>query len=356
MAFYPCRKAALVDAIEQSAGAAAPIVTFNSQINGIPLAEFIANITPVQAGSGDPSPSNPRAINGVDSVVVHNNGSSINQWDEAWEVGGYDTTTGQKTTASSRIRNANYIAVTPNTEYYIYNGGYAYRLFYYDANRNFISSSAYDSTSHIRTMPSNCYFINFQSAGNYGSTYNNDISINYPATDTAYHAYTGQTATINLGGTYYGGYLNVQTGLLTVDSAMKIFDGDASENWKKHSTLSNWFYIDGEFQNAYSDDTASDFMISNLGVQSDYSHATQLTNGHFAYASNGRFIFKNTDCSTTEDFKTWLSNNNMQIVFTLATPQTVQLTPAQLTQLLGENNVWADSGDSSIKYYKLQRR
>ena len=34
-----------------------------------------------------------------------------------------------------------------------------------------------------------------------------------------------------------------------------------------------------------------------------------------------------------------------QVVYPLSTPITVQLTPTQVEQLLGANNVWADTGD-----------
>ena len=38
------------------------------------------------------------------------------------------------------------------------------------------------------------------------------------------------------------------------------------------------------------------------------------------------------------------------LCYELATPLTVQLTPHEVTALLGSNNVWADSGDSEVTY------
>ena len=48
--------------------------------------------------------------------------------------------------------------------------------------------------------------------------------------------------------------------------------------------------------------------------------------------------------TTVSDFKSWLSSNNMQVVYPLATPTTYPLTPGQVKTLLGVNNIWADTG------------
>ena len=40
----------------------------------------------------------------------------------------------------------------------------------------------------------------------------------------------------------------------------------------------------------------------------------------------------------------------VQIVYPLATPVTYQLTPQEITTLLGDNCVWADTGDVAVEY------
>ena len=247
MAFYPCRKAALVDAIEQSAGAAAPIVTFNSQINGIPLAEFIANITPIQAGSGDPSPSNPRPITGWSAVHAYRSGA--------------DTT-------------------------------------------------------------------------------------------------NPDTYTINLNGTFYLATLNVLTGLLTVLGKYLVFN--SAEYYGTYGEDdAPLFYVDitGEgiarIQNAGYDK----FLISNMFSKISTSSTQTMKNYEIRTdATPTRFYFRMNEYTSKTDIDAFLADNPLQVVAELVTPVTYQLTPAQITQILGENNVFADSGDSSIKYYKLQRR
>ena len=102
----------------------------------------------------------------------------FNQWDEEWEVGGYDTTTGQKNTATNRIRNKNFIPVIPNAIYYFNNANVAFRVLFYSADKEYISNAAYNASQHNLTIPSDCCYINFQMGGDYGTTYNNDICIN----------------------------------------------------------------------------------------------------------------------------------------------------------------------------------
>ena len=47
---------------------------------------------------------------------------------------------------------------------------------------------------------------------------------------------------------------------------------------------------------------------------------------------------------------TWLAANQPEFVYELATPVTYQLTPTQVATLLGDNNIWADTGDVSVTY------
>ena len=48
---------------------------------------------------------------------------------------------------------------------------------------------------------------------------------------------------------------------------------------------------------------------------------------------------------TVEDFKTWLASNNVTVVYLLTTPQAYPLTAESVKTLLGDNNIFADTGD-----------
>ena len=43
--------------------------------------------------------------------------------------------------------------------------------------------------------------------------------------------------------------------------------------------------------------------------------------------------------------------SGVQLVYELATPIEVDLTPTEITTLLGTNNIFADCGDTTVDYY-----
>lgn len=106
-----------------------------------------------------------------------------NQWDEVAEDGGYNATTGAKISVQDIFRSKNFIPVFSGAEYYINGKPSAastfIRLFYYDADKNFISASSFIKSGTF-TTPANCRFMTFQVATNYygSQTYQNDICIN----------------------------------------------------------------------------------------------------------------------------------------------------------------------------------
>ena len=51
---------------------------------------------------------------------------------------------------------------------------------------------------------------------------------------------------------------------------------------------------------------------------------------------------------TSQAFRS--ANVGTQLVYELATPQTYQLTPTDIALLQGQNNVWADTGDTEVTY------
>ena len=318
------------------------------------------DIVPVQSGSGTPSPDNVRPISGHDEVGVSVNG--INQWDEEWEVGDVERITGQNNPTANAIRSTGYIPVVPNTTYYAKcPSANQIRVLCYDANKAYIyiqpDGLLGDYSNSTFTVPNNCRFIRITTRSNYGTTYNNDISINYPSTDHEYHAYVGTTHTTTLPSTTYGGTLDVVSGVLTVTHVFKEFDGTNNVNpWKKSGSALNGFYTD---------------MVANMGELAMYGSGAgggrPVLSNKFKYTSNVSTYFNNygyvyTDYTigfnvdpalcgnTVASFQTWLASNPIQVVYELATPQTYQLTGQQIELLLGENNIFADSGNVTVEY------
>jgi hypothetical protein len=152
-------------------------------------------------------------------------------------------------------------------------------------------------------------------------------------------------------GTVYGGTLDVTTGLLTVDMASVDL-----------GTLT-WTYYTSGTNPLFSTSSITD---SALGVNGVVPNA--ISSAYTAYASNSRsnlasvlpngcfsiergattFHVRNDAYTSAAAFKTAMSG--VQLVYELATPQTYQLTPQAVMTILGQNNIWADTGDVEVAY------
>ena len=325
-------------------GLPASIVTVTDAL-AKPLDSLKVAITPVQSGSGDPSPDNIRPISGWTGCNVSVTGANV--WDEEWGASG-----------SSGIKAKNKLSVKPSTEYYFKSPCRA-TFYRYDKDGNFFGSSFSVSANSKFTTTDEQYYVRFDTGAYYGSTtYNNDISINYPATDTSYHAYTGQDYPITFpseAGTVYGGTLDVTNGTLTVTDVIKTLSGDASEEWSALS-VEGAFFLENCFVGAPSDmktSANSPVCLCNMYKESssisNSSSMVEKANNVFCNQGRGeyykRLFIKDTRFTDVNDFTQMLSIQNLKVVYPLATPVTYQLTPTEVQMLLGTNNIWADTGD-----------
>ena len=314
------------------------IKTYESSGVDSDIKSLVANIVPQQSGSGTPSPDNVREISGWESVSV--NVAGVNVWDEEWEVGGIDGTTGQNISGNF-VRSKNYIGVIPNTDYFI-RGTSTIVVCRYDANKQFLGFNNRDNA--VLTATEDTHYIRFRTGQAYGTTYNNDISINYPSTDHDYHAYNGQTITKDLGRTVYGGTLDVVSGVLTVDRAMVDL---GTLNWTKYNVEEGTLFRASintiKRTNAPTD--VPNIVCSHYPVKTQSERAektiSQPTNNSAVDIIDSTY----TDATA---FKTAMSG--VQLVYELHQPTTYTLTPQQINTLAGVNNVWADSGDVTVTF------
>lgn len=275
--------------------ASGAVVNFETNLIA-PVKNLRVTMNPIQSGTGDPSPDNIRPISGHESVTVER--TSINVWDEEWEQGTIRIDGGDLYPSQNTIRSKNFCAIAPGQSYYATcgktDGGSQNRYYiliaFYDAEQAFISALYCNNT--VVSAPVNARY--FKIATNtstviYGGTYNHDISINYPSTDHDYHAYDGQSVTVQLGQTVYGGTLDVSTGKLTVT----------------HGEIAS-----------YNGEVLTGEWMSDRDV---YAAGTTPTIG-------------------------------AQVVYVLDTPQTIDLDPQQITTLKGTNNMWSNSGDVTLEY------
>jgi len=127
-------------------------------------------------------PRHDYAYNEGEILNIKSNGIKtvgFNLWDEEWEVGSIEKASGQNLGDSSRIRSKNFIKVLPNQLMNFRStlkDTIAREVFFYDANKKFIS---YNEWVNTFTTPSNCYYIRFRCGQiSKPQTSNPDICIN----------------------------------------------------------------------------------------------------------------------------------------------------------------------------------
>lgn len=332
------------DIIVSSASGA--VASFKDGASGnLPMRSVVCNIEPVQSGSGDPSPTNVRPISGFTRLNLHRTG--INIWDEEWELGDLNTNTGENYPDNNRIRSKNYIPIKPETNYYVCSSVTG-TVCYYDINKSYIGNRNIVAGGGIITTLSRAAFMRFSLNSAYGTTYNNDISINYPSADTDYHAYDGNTYTVDWQstvGTVYGGTLDVTTGVLTAIYGIATFDGSDDENIELYSNRNGFTFRDLTGM-------ASGNFVSGLCNQALVTIGDVTSHAVRYIGDSSIWLYAQDDLSitTVADMRTYLSTTPIQFVYELATPTTYQLTPQEIDTLLGTNNVWCDTGDTSVSY------
>jgi hypothetical protein len=156
-------------------------------------------------------------------------------------------------------------------------------------------------------------------------------------------AQDGETYPISwqsVAGTVYGGTLDVTTGLLTVTMA----EVDLG-------TL-NWGYVNEIFySNSIVDyrNKGADNILCDRYPTSHVQSWSSVEDKHIVgNVSNGNIYIKDSAYTDAASFKAAMSG--VQLVYELATPQTYQFAPIKVELLLGDNNVWTDTGDSTVTY------
>lgn len=288
--------------------------------------------------------SNICPIIGWDKAVVSVSG--INVWDEEWEKGALSNLTGEPYSTSERVRSKNFIPTKPTTAYYFYapNTYSSIRVACYDKDKNYLGQSkgwlnVSNNTSFM--TPDNTYYIKFVVV-KADETYDDDISINYPSTDTEYHAYNGSTYTIDLDGTRYGGVVDATNGTMTVDKVSVDL-----------GTL-NWTVANHRFNTLVPLTNAVPTQLGMCSVyKSDYGAATRTVDKSICVMNGAGFVYI-YDTSKEEDAATFkTAMNGVQLVYELATPITVQLSPTPVKSLVGTNNIFADCGDiNNVEYVR----
>lgn len=289
------------------------------------------------------------------SQIVATQFQGVNFFNEDWEVGGINDTTGLPNSDTNKIRSKTFSRIKGGVTIYI-KTPQPIRVLFYEADETFISETA-NIRNNTFTVPSNASLFKIRGTVDYGTTYNDDISINYPSTDTDYHAYVSAPVdnTVNLGRTIYGGQVDVVNGTgtdeynkITLSSLLTDLNvaqiGTTGVYRIRFSLADAKGAVNSAVFNGlcdyYTPLTANQTYNKNDGISIN-------TSGQ-CYIYDSRF---NTSTSLN-DFKTWIDANPVNLSYELATPTDFTFTPITPTPEteLGVNNFWADEGDSEVVY------
>lgn len=262
---------------------------------------------------------------------------NFNVWDEVWESGSVDGTTGEKEESPGRIRSKNYISVVPNTTYYCLPPSTSTGLniyFYTIANLYIGNTGAGSSQDYLFTTPSNCTKIYFSTYGTNTNTYNHDICINIsdPNKNGTYEPYSDTT--YPLGNDELRGKFDLVNGEIVASGDVKESNGEITRNWKlidlgslAWSNFSTGAFQSQDIKNIVKKPNSNNDIIGMIcPLYLVNPTNTSFENMNIGVDTNGVLYVRNDNYpSDAAAFKTAMSG--VYLVYELATPTTEQSTP-----------------------------
>ena len=317
--------------------------------------------------SGTPTPQNPLTISGVSAVNITHCGANL--FDEVMELGVLDSN-GEIQSSTSNLVSTNKFAVKGGTILYFScakktSTNQRYGVAFYDKDENFISGSGSIVQTSTFTPPQNACFMRFFVPLSWyiSSIYENDISVNYPSTDTEYHAYDANSneVTIDLDGTYYGGYVDSEAGKLKITHKKITLNGTqtiALRNWQPKDNSIGFAYSSDEYDGKRppANNTALEGLLSDQLTTQSYS---SIYGGSVDWAisvmsSNTYGIFVrlgNPNLTTDQLINAYLSENPIDVLYPLAEPIEIPLSDLpDIITMIGTNNIFADTGNIELTY------
>lgn len=318
----------------------------------MPVDALTVGIEPVQGGSGTPSPDNVRPISGHTSAVVTRTGKNlIDDSKKCFTSAKINIGATENNGLSASLKAGTYtfsVETADGSTTNLYVGYYS--------NPNVSFTNAYNVKKLTFTITEDsdiCVWV--YKSGYTSVTDIKTAQLEYGSTATAYEPYQGTSVTIDLGDERYSGIVDVRTGVLTVMWKSQTLDDNvpiSNDGYRNLVERTDSYTVEyGNYRNdgaigRYSipSDKFAPYKTSSLTNIPQYSvsTATDLPRLYFSFPKT---------YDTLEKIQAWFGNNPTQVVYPLATPFTVQLTPAeQLSLLEGTNNVWADTGDVNVGY------
>lgn len=300
---------------------------------------------PTQEGSGEPSPDNIRPISGRDSVTVERCGENLlnpslfqnNKYQNFNAATNYYEISNSSGYWISGIQ-----PCSPNTTYRFnknVEGGC-----FYDEKKNVIGTVGFDFT--FKT-PAKCsyYCVNFSSAGTpYGTPVIATVSESAP---TTYAPYTGQTATLTLPRTIYGGTVDAVTGEGL--GMWKLLTLDGTEPWNAVGSGDTLYFqctsISIGTRALSRDDYCTTFPIASVSG----SNTVQGVNGWKTSLYLRWSTFADVAALKSYLAAQYAAGTPVQVCYKLETPTPFTATGAQpILALSGVNTVLTDADSATV--------
>lgn len=317
---------------------------------------LVVDIEPVQAGSGDPSPENVRPISGWTGAKVTRAGKNLFDKENANVVNAYLYGDLIKPGSQHRIV---YIDCKPSTTYIISNSanGRVSCACTKDVPQINTTGTDYSLTGTITTTADSKYLCIYCYNGSSDTVTFQEVidalKIELGSTATDYEPYQGDTYDITFpaeAGTVYGGTLDVVNGVLTVDRAYAELTKDSNWEWNSGNSLAICSIPGAVIANE--NNQRKIFVQNNLFTNSAWvgRNTPEYSCGLF-FGASYVFVRSTNHIASVDDLKALIGDRTLQVVYELATPVTYTLTPQQIAMLRGNNTLWVDTGDVTLKYF-----
>jgi hypothetical protein len=338
------------------------IATFTDGADGIPVKALTVDITPVQSGSGAPSPDNVRPISGWTGCNINHPDKNLFSPNIAIRSNYYKDDDGvEHASTSGSAYTADYLPVVGGETYMF--GLKAYttvgvRFYCYDKDYNWISrteSKAMGGTAfgHIENVvPNNCAYVQIQASNEVFPSLLSDCYFGKPVTAFVPFGPVLSVAFPAGAGTVYGGSLKLnEDGSADLTVTHKGLTLDGSRTWNSGTFTGGYRY--------YATQTVSEAKNQQSCQTSIYPKRDSLNTSGIAIDSalsakqiDVRTYYAGFD--TLQKWKDYITENPVDVVYELDEHQTYHITDVGVVKtLLGFNNIWADTGDIDTLTYRV---
>ncbi len=173
------------------------------------------------------------------------------------------------------------------------------------------------------------------------------------AAPTEYEPYRKETLTFDLGEEVFGGRFRWETGELEITHKALILDG--SIGWsQKAASCFNTVLAGGKFGSQYFGEKSYCERYENTencgAIYNGTAHGEFIVGSTYFNAKVCVLAICDTRFSTTQEWQAHLADHPVKVVYPLAEPRRLQLTPTQIKALQGTNTLSCEEGELSVTY------